>query len=146
MNIQHFYRYWSCTTSMWRNRFIAGGLAALGDEMWPGAPRQIGNDRVERAVPLTLEEAPKRATHWSCRALAARTGLSQSTVGRIWRAFGSRPLPQVLWTGSIMPFLPILRSIWCWTTMLPTRRREFGHGSCDILATTCTSIPRTVHG
>jgi hypothetical protein len=50
------------------------------------APRQIGDDRVERAVRLTLEEAPKRATHWSSRALAARTGLSQSTVSRIWRA------------------------------------------------------------
>jgi len=52
------------------------------------APRQIGDDRVERAVRLTLEEAPKGATHWSSRALAARTGLSQSTVSRIWRAFG----------------------------------------------------------
>src|SRR5713101_4504901 len=57
----------------------------------PGAPRQIGDDRVERAVRLTLEEAPKGATHWSSRALAARTGLSQSTVSRIWRAFGLRP-------------------------------------------------------
>lgn len=67
------------------------GLAGLGDEMRPGAPRQIGDDRVERAVSLTLEEAPKGATHWSSRALAARTGLSQSTVSRIWRAFGLRP-------------------------------------------------------
>src|SRR5258706_9724961 len=59
--------------------------------MRPGAPRQIGDDRVERAVRLTLEEAPKGATHWSSRALAARTGLSQSTGSRIWRAFGLRP-------------------------------------------------------
>jgi transposase len=59
--------------------------------MRPGAPRQIGDDRVERAVRLTLEEAPKGATHWSSRTLAARTGLSQSTVSRIWRAFGLRP-------------------------------------------------------
>ena len=79
------------TVGMWRNRFITGGLAALGDEMRPGAPRQIGDDRVERAVRLTLEEAPKGATHWSSRVLAARTGLSQSTVSRIWRAFGLRP-------------------------------------------------------
>src|SRR5438094_2360202 len=79
------------TVGLWRNRFITGGLAALGDEMRPGAPRQIGDDRVERAVRLTLEEAPKGATHWSSRGLAARTGLSQSTVSRIWRAFGLRP-------------------------------------------------------
>src|SRR5258708_9709079 len=76
---------------MWRNRFITEGMVGLGDEMRPGAPRQIGDDRVERAVRLTLEEAPKGATHWSSRTLAARTGLSQSTVSRIWRAFGVRP-------------------------------------------------------
>jgi transposase len=79
------------TVGMWRNRFIGGGIAALGDEARPGAPRQIGDDDVERTVRLTLEEAPKGATHWSSRALAARTGMSQSTVSRIWRAFGLRP-------------------------------------------------------
>jgi len=79
------------TVGMWRNRFISGGIAALGDEMRPGAPRQIGDDQVERALRLTVEEAPKGATHWSSRALATRTGLSQSTVSRIWRAFGLRP-------------------------------------------------------
>ena len=76
------------TVGMWRNRFITDGLVSLGDEMRPGAPRQIGDDRVERAVRLTLEDVPKGATHWSNRALAARTGLSQSTVSRIWVARG----------------------------------------------------------
>jgi len=47
------------TVGMWRNRFITEGMVGLGDEMRPGAPRQIGDDRVERAVRLTLEEAPK---------------------------------------------------------------------------------------
>src|SRR5260370_35316299 len=79
------------TVGMWRNRFITAGMVGLGDEMRPGAPRQIGDDRVERAVRLTLEEAPKGATHWSSRALAARTGLSQSSVSRICRAFRLRP-------------------------------------------------------
>src|ERR1700745_1202138 len=82
------------TVGMWRNRFISGGVAAFRDEARRGAPRQIGDDRVDRAVRLTLEEVPKGATHWSSRALAARTGLSQSSVSRIWRAFGLRPHPR----------------------------------------------------
>src|SRR5437899_7767798 len=70
---------------------MTGGLVGLGHERRPGEPGEIGDDRVDRAVRLTLEEAPKGATHWSSRALATRTGLSQSTVSRIWRAFGLRP-------------------------------------------------------
>src|SRR5216684_7034944 len=42
--------------------------------------------------------------------------------------------------------MPIFPSIWCWTTMPPTRPRKFGRGSCGILGTTCTSLPRTVPG
>src|SRR5713226_5358076 len=59
------------TVGLWRNRFITGGVAALGDEVRPGAPRKIGDDRVERAVRLTLEEARKEATHWSSRAVGS---------------------------------------------------------------------------
>ena len=44
------------------------------------------------------------------------------------------------------PFLPILPFIWCWTTTPLTRPRKFRHGSCGILATTYTSLPRTVRG
>src|SRR6202166_1544189 len=79
------------TVGLWRNRFITEGVVGLGDEMRPGAPRQIGDARVERAVRLTLEDAPKGATHWSRRALAARAGLSQSVMRRVWRAVGLRP-------------------------------------------------------
>ena len=79
------------TVGFWRNRFIAGGVAGLGDEARPGAPRQIGDDKIERVVRLTLEKTPKAATPWSSRGLAARIGLSQSTISRIWRAFGLKP-------------------------------------------------------
>jgi len=79
------------TVGLWRNRFIAEGVAGLGDEPRPGAPREIGDEKIERLVRLTLEKAPKGATHWSSRMLAAKTGLSQSTVSRIWRAFGLKP-------------------------------------------------------
>lgn len=79
------------TVGLWRNRFIAEGLAGLGDEPRPGAPREIGDEKIERVVRLTLEKTPKGATHWSSRMLAAKTGLSQSTISRIWRAFGLKP-------------------------------------------------------
>jgi transposase len=79
------------TVGLWRNRFIAEGVGGLGDEARPGAPREIGDEKVEQVVRLTLEKTPKGATHWSSRMLAARTGLSQSTISRIWRAFGLKP-------------------------------------------------------
>jgi len=79
------------TVGLWRNRFIAEGVAGLGDEPRPGAPREIGDEKIEQVVRLTLEKTPKGATHWSSRMLAARTGLSQSTISRIWRAFGLKP-------------------------------------------------------
>jgi transposase len=75
----------------WRARFITQGLDGLLDEPRPGAPRTITDAAVENAVMLTLETKPKDATHWSTRSLAKRTGLSRSSVGRIWRAFGLRP-------------------------------------------------------
>jgi transposase len=65
-------------------------VVGLGEEPRPGAPRQIGDEKVEQVVRLTLEKTPKGATHWSSRMLAARTGLSQSTISRIWRAFGRK--------------------------------------------------------
>jgi hypothetical protein len=68
------------TVGLWRNRLIAEGIAGLGDEPRPGAPREIGDDKVEQ-VRLTLEKTPKGATHWSSRMLAAKTGLSQSVKG-----------------------------------------------------------------
>ena len=79
------------TVGLWRNRFIADGIAGLGDEPRPGAPREIGDEKIERVVRMTLEKSPKGATHWSSRMLAAKTGISQSTVSRIWRAFGLKP-------------------------------------------------------
>jgi transposase len=79
------------TVGLWRNRFIAEGVVGLGDEPRPGAPREIGDEKVEQVVRLTLEKTPRGTTHWSSRMLAARTGLSQSTISRIWRAFGMTP-------------------------------------------------------
>jgi transposase len=79
------------TVGRWRRRFIERGLEGLLDEPRPGAPRQISDAAVEKVVTLTLESQPKDATHWSTRSLARKTGLSRSSIARIWRAFGLRP-------------------------------------------------------
>jgi transposase len=79
------------TVGKWRQRFLDRRLDGLLDEPRPGAPRQVGDAQIERVVRLTLESTPADATHWSTRAMARRSGLSQSTIGRIWRAFGLQP-------------------------------------------------------
>jgi transposase len=79
------------TVGKWRSRFATRGLEGLTDEPRPGAPRQIGDDDVERVVTLTLESRPDNATHWSTRSMAAATSLSQSAISRIWRAFALQP-------------------------------------------------------
>ncbi|HET6934773.1 MAG TPA: IS630 family transposase [Candidatus Angelobacter sp.] len=79
------------TVGRWRQRFVAQRLDGLLDEPRPGPPRRTSDAEVERLLALTLETTPKTATHWSSRVMAATCGLSQSTVSRIWRAFGLQP-------------------------------------------------------
>jgi transposase len=79
------------TVSKWRVRFAQRRLDGLHDEPRPGKPRMISDEEVERVVVKTLEEQPTGATHWSTRSMAAATGMSQSAVSRIWRAFGLKP-------------------------------------------------------
>ncbi len=61
------------------------------DDPRPGVPRKITDTDVERVIVKTLEETPKNATHWSTRSMAAATGMSQSTISRIGRAFALAP-------------------------------------------------------
>jgi transposase len=79
------------TVATWRRRFAERGPDGLLDEPRPGAPRKITDEQIERAVITTLEATPPNATHWSTRSLATATGLSQSAVVRIWRAFALQP-------------------------------------------------------
>jgi len=79
------------TVGKWRGRFARRGLDGLHDEPRPGKPRTISDEDVERVIVTTLEEQPAHATHWSTRSMAAATGMSQSAVSRIWRAFGLKP-------------------------------------------------------
>jgi transposase len=79
------------TVNKWRARFLADRLDGLSDEPRPGAPRTIDDDRVETLIVKTLEETPVDATHWSTRSMAKATGMSQSSISRVWRAFGLKP-------------------------------------------------------
>jgi transposase len=76
----------------WRSRFVARRLEGLSDEPRPGAPRKLTDDVVEAVIVKTLEQAPPRGdSQWSTRTMAAATGLNQTAVSRIWRAFGLKP-------------------------------------------------------
>jgi len=79
------------TVNKWRARFQAERLDGLHDEPRPGAPRTVTDDHVEALIVKTLEQTPTDATHWSTRSMAKATGMSQSTVSRVWRAFGLKP-------------------------------------------------------
>jgi len=79
------------TASKWRRRFAERRLDGLHDEPRPGVPRSISDEAVEAVIVKTLEETPRDATHWSTRSMASATGMSQSAISRIWRAFGLKP-------------------------------------------------------
>jgi transposase len=98
--------------SKWRSRFLKGRLEGLSDEPRPGRPRVIGDDQVEAVIVKTLEEKPDSDTHWSTRSMAASTGMSQSAISRIWRAFGLKPHAVESWKLSTDPqFIDKVRDI-----------------------------------
>jgi len=79
------------TVGKWRRRFVQDRVEGLRDEPRTGAPRTIDDARIEAIIVSTLESLPKDATHWSSRGMAKQSGLSVSSVQRIWRAFGLQP-------------------------------------------------------
>jgi transposase len=79
------------TVSKWRKRYMERGADGLLDEPRPGQPRKVTDAEVERVLTLTLESRPTNATHWSTRAMARATGINQTAVSRIWRAFALAP-------------------------------------------------------
>ena len=80
------------TVAKWRGRFAAARLEGLLDEPRPGRPRTVSDERIEELIVRTLEAPPPHGgAYWSTRRMAAASGLSQSTVSRLWRTFGLQP-------------------------------------------------------
>ncbi len=94
----------NATVGKWRRRFVEQGVAGLHDELRPGRPRPISDERVARLVRKTLETKPKDGTHWSIRQMADQTRMSKSTVHRIWQIFGLEPHRQRHFKLSTDPF------------------------------------------
>jgi transposase len=101
------------TVRKWRSRFVRDRLEGLTDEPRLGAPRTITDEQVERVITATLEhKPPKNDTHWSTRSMATATGMSQSAISRIWRAFGLTPHLVETWKLSTDPqFMDKVRDI-----------------------------------
>jgi transposase len=74
-----------------RQQLVESRLEGLADEPRPGAPRTITDEQIEEVIVAPLERQPTDATHWSRASMATEAGLSKSTVGRIWKAFGFKP-------------------------------------------------------
>ena len=104
---------WPQTVAKWRVRFVPDRLEGLSDEPRPGRPRTITDEQVEQVITKTLEEPPANSdTHWSTRSMARATGMSQTAISRIWRAFGLKPHLVETWKLSTDPqFIDKVRDV-----------------------------------
>ncbi|MFD3706106.1 IS630 family transposase [Nocardia sp. NPDC058658] len=97
----------------WRTRFLTGRLEGLADEPRPGAPRKITDEQIDQVITKTLESTPaNNDSHWSTRSMATETGMSQTAISRIWRAFGLKPHVVETWKLSTDPqFIDKVRDV-----------------------------------
>ena len=92
------------TVGTWRLRYVRQRIQGLYDELRPGGPRSVDDEHIAVLLRRTLKTKPKDGTHWTCRAIAAQTKLSKSTVHRVWQAFGLQPHRQKHFKISTDPF------------------------------------------
>ncbi len=80
------------TVRAWRKAFEADGLTGWGRvAKGRGKKPVISDEKVAEIVELTTQSRPKGQTHWSCRTMAERAGVSKDTVQRIWNELGLQP-------------------------------------------------------
>jgi putative transposase len=79
------------TVGKWRQRFQQHRLSGLYDELRPGRPRSIEDDQVAALLNRTLSRRPSSSTHWSVRQAAKVSGISKSTVHRLFQTFAVQP-------------------------------------------------------
>jgi transposase len=80
------------TVRAWRTRFEQEGLAKLGQvRAGRGRKSMISQETIDQIVELTRHSKPAGQTHWSCRTMAAKVGVSPATVQRVWAARGLKP-------------------------------------------------------
>ncbi len=82
----------NATVGKWRKRFVERRIAGLYDDVRPGKPRTIDDERVAQLIKTTLHTKPAEgSTHWSVRTVAAETGISKTSVQRYFQLFGLQP-------------------------------------------------------
>lgn len=84
-------KWTKATVGKWRQRFVERRLSGLYDELRPGRPRSVPDEKVALLLRRTLQNKPPAASHWSIRQAADSNGLSKSTVHRVFRAFAVQP-------------------------------------------------------
>jgi putative transposase len=84
-------RWTSATVGKWRQRFVQHRLAGLYDELRPGRPRTVADDRIAGLLKRTLSRKPAAGTHWTVRLAAQASGISKSTVHRLFQVFALQP-------------------------------------------------------
>lgn len=92
------------TVGKWRARFAADRIDGLEDAPRSGRPRAVSDEQVQALVDRTLHSKPANGDRaWSTRSAAQAAGMSQSTVSRVWRAFGLKPQAIDSWKLSTDP-------------------------------------------
>ncbi len=84
-------RWTNATVGKWRQRFVQHRLAGLYDELRPGRPRTVGDEEVAALLKRTLSRKPAAGTHWTVRLAAEASGISKSTVHRLFQVFALQP-------------------------------------------------------
>lgn len=80
------------TVALWRQRFLSEGPDCLWEvAAGRGRKPQLSSKKIEEVVNATLQTKPAGATHWSCRTMADKQGVSKSTINRVWQSHGLQP-------------------------------------------------------